>query len=58
MVGVQAAICIPQYTIIFKYDLKVQPYQAALSYKHQTLMDASVEAIYGDIVLKFKHFLV
>ena len=53
MVGSQAAIYIPQYNMIVKYDLKVYSDQAAMSYKHQTLMDASVEAVYGDIVLKF-----
>ena len=58
MVGSQSIVGTPQYNIIVKYDLMVQADQAAMPYKHQTLMDASVEAVYGDIVLKFKKLLV
>ena len=58
MVGDQASVCIHQYYMIVKYDLKRYADQAALPYKYQTLMYASVEALYGDIVLKFKKFPV
>ena len=44
--------------MIITYDLKGYADQAALPDEQQTLMDASVEAAYGDIVLKFKKFLV
>ena len=58
MVGAQAVVGIPHYCMIVKYDLKGFSDQAALPDEHQTLMDAFVEAIYSDIVLKFKKFLV
>ena len=58
MVGYQYIVGIPQYNIIVKYDLKVFSYQAALTDKQHTLVDASAEAVYGDIVLNFKKFLV
>ena len=44
--------------MIVKYDLKGYAYQAALPDKQQTIVDDSVEAVDGDIVLKFKKFLV
>ena len=44
--------------MIVKYDLKGYYDQAALPDRQQTLMDASVEAADGDIVLKFNSFLV
>ena len=58
VIGAQAVIGIPQYNIIFQYDLKGQAEKEALPYEHHALMDASVEAIDGDIVLKFKKFLL
>ena len=58
MVGAQAVIGIPQYNMIVKYHLKGCSNQAALPDKRQTLMDASGESIYGDVVLKFKKLLV
>ena len=58
VIGAQAVIGIPQYNIIFQYDLKGQAEQVALPDEHHALMDASVEAIDGDIVLKFKKFLL
>ena len=58
MVEAQAVVGIPQYKMIVKYDLKVYADQVELPDEHQTLMDASIEAIDGDIVLKFKKFLV
>ena len=58
MVGAEASVVIPQYYIIVRYDLKGYSDQAALPDKHHTLMDASVGAVDGDIVLKFKNFLV
>ena len=58
MVGYQADIVIPQYNMIVKYDLKGYSDQAELPEKQQTLMDSYVEAVDGDIVLKFKKFLV
>ena len=58
MVGSQAAIGIHQYNMIVKYELKGYSDQEALPYEQQTLMDASVEAVYGDIVLKFNKFPV
>ena len=57
MVGAQARVGIPQYNMIVKYDLKVYTDQAALDEEHQTLMDASVEAVDGDILLNFKRSL-
>ena len=44
--------------MIVMHDLKGYSDQAALPYKHQTLMDDSVEVVDGNIVLKFKKFLV
>ena len=40
--------------MIVKYDLKGYSDQAALLEKQQTLIDASVESVDGDIALKFK----
>ena len=57
MFGSQAGVGIPQYNMIVKYDLKGYNYQAALPDEHHTLMDASVEAVDGNIVLNFKSFL-
>ena len=58
MFGSKAVVVIPQYSMIFKYYLKGYSKQAALTDKHQTLMGASVEAVDGDIVLKFNKFLL
>ena len=58
MFGAQDIVGIPQYNMIVKYDLKGYAEQSALPDKYQTLMDASVESVDGDIVLKFKKFLV
>ena len=58
MVGAQVVLGIPQYYMIVKYDLKVYTDQATLTYEQQTLIDASVEVVYGDIFLKFKNFLL
>ena len=58
MVVSQSVVCIPQYDMIVKYYLKGYADQEALMDKQQTPMDASVEAIDGDIVLKFNKFLV
>ena len=58
MVVAQAVLVIPQYNMLVKYDLKVYADQEALPDEQQTLMDASVENVYGDIVLKLKKFLV
>ena len=58
MVGYQAAVVIPQYKMIVKYDLKGYADQGALPEEHQKLMDTYVEAVDGDIVLKFKILLV
>ena len=44
--------------MLVKYDLKGYADQTALPYKQQILMDASIEAVDGEIVLKFKKFLV
>ena len=43
--------------MLVKYDLKGYDDQAALPDKQQTLMDASVEDVYGEIVLNFKKFV-
>ena len=58
MVGAQAIVGIPQYNMAVKYELKGYANQSALPEEQQTLMDASVESVDGDIVLKFKKFLV
>ena len=58
MVGDQAVIGIYNYYMIFKSGLKGYSDQVALPYKHQKFMDASVEAIDDDIVLKFKNLLI
>ena len=58
MVGSQDVVGIPKYNMIVKYDLMGYADQAALPNKLQTLMDASVETVYGYIVLKFKKLLV
>ena len=44
--------------MIVKYYFKGYVYQADLMDEHQTLVYAYVEAIYGEIVLKFKTFLL
>ena len=44
--------------MIVKYYISGYNYQAELPEKQQTLMDSYVEAVDGDIVLKFKKFLV
>ena len=44
--------------MIVKNDIKGYSYQSALMEKNETLMDASVEAVDGYIVPKFKKFLV
>ena len=44
--------------MIVNYDPKGNYDQASLKDKQQTLMDASVEAVDGEIVLKLKKFLV
>ena len=58
VVGAQSILGVPQYNMIFKYDFKVYDDQAVLPDKQQTLMDASVEAVDGNIVLNFKKILV
>ena len=58
MVGAQAALCIPQYYMLVKYDLKGYSEQAALPDEYHSLIDVSVEAVDGEIVLKFQKFLV
>ena len=58
MFGAQAVIVIPQYNMIVKYELKGYADQAVLPEKYHTLIDDSVEAVDGDIVLKFKNFLL
>ena len=58
MFGSQAVVGIPQHNMIVRYDLKGYVDQAALWYEHQTLMDASIEALDGDIDLNFKKFLL
>ena len=56
--GAQYVVDIPQNNMILKYDLKGYADKEALPDINQTLMDASVETVDGDIVLKFKNFLV
>ena len=58
MFGAHLAVGIPQYNMILKYDLKGYTDQGALTDEQQTLMDDYVEAVDGDIVLKFKKLLV
>ena len=58
MVGAQSVVGIPQYNIIFNYEPTEYSDQADLTEKQQTLMDASVESVDGDIVLKYKKLLV
>ena len=58
VVGSQTIIGIPQYNMIVKYDLKGYSDQALLPDEQQTLMDASIEALDGVIVLNFKKFLL
>ena len=58
MVGAQSVVRIPQNNMIVKDDLKGYSDQAELPDKHQIIMDASIESVDGDIVLKFKKFLV
>ena len=58
MFGDQASFGIPRYTMSVKYDLNVYTEKSALPDEQQTLMDISVEAVDGDIVLEFKKFLV
>ena len=54
MIGAQAAVGIPQYNTIVKYDLKGCADQEALPYGHKILVDASIESAYSEIVFKFK----
>ena len=58
MVEDQAFIGIYNYYMIFKSGLNGYSDQVALPDKHQKFMDASVEAIDDDIVLKFKNLLI
>ena len=58
MVGAQTSICIPQYNMIIKYDIKGYADQSELLEKKQTLIYASVEAVDGEIFLKLKNFLL
>ena len=58
MVGDQAFIGITQYNMIFKYNLEGYSDQPALPDEQHTLMDDSVEAVYGEILIKFKKLLV
>ena len=58
IVGSQFVVGIPQYNMIVKYYLKGHADQAALTDEQQTLVDAYFEAVDGNIVLKFKKFLV
>ena len=44
--------------MIVKYDRKGYSDQGTLLDEHQTTMNDSVEAVNGDIVLKFKKFLL
>ena len=53
MVGSWVVSGISQYYMIVKYELKGYGDQSALPNKHQTLIHASVEAVEGDIGLKF-----
>ena len=57
-VGAQVVVGIPKYNMIVNYGLKGYADQAALPYEHQALINYSVEAVDGDMVLKFKKFLV
>ena len=54
----QYIVNIPQYNMIVKYDLNLYYDQSALPDKQKTLMDASIESVYGDIVIKSKKLLV
>ena len=56
MFGAQDIVGIPQYYMLVKYELKGYSDQAALPDKQQTIMDASFEAVDGDIVLKLNNF--
>ena len=58
VVGYQAVVGIPQYNIIVKYDLMGYSDQIALLDEQQTLVNASVEAVDGDIVIKLKNLLL
>ena len=58
MVGAQSFIGIPQYNMTIKYDPNVYSDQAVLADTQKTVMDDSVDYLDGDIVLKFKNFLV
>ena len=58
MTGSHVVVGIPQCNVIVKYDLMGYADQVALRDEHKTLMDASVEAVDDDKVLKFKKFLV
>ena len=44
--------------MIVKYDFRVNSEQSLLLYEQQKFMDTSIEAVDGDIVLKFNKFLV
>ena len=56
MVGVQAIVGIPQYNMIVMYDLKGYADQSTLPYEQKTLMDDSVEAVDGDIVINSRRY--
>ena len=58
MFGSKAVVVIPQYSMIFKYYLKGYADQSALPDEQQRIVDDYVEDVDGDIVLKFKKFLV
>ena len=58
MVGAKAVAVIPHYYMIVKYVLKGYDDQVALLEKQKTRMDASIEALDGDMVLNFKMFLL
>ena len=58
IVGSWYIVGIPQHNIIVNYDINGYSYQVALPDKQQTLKDASVEAVDGDIVLNFKKLLL
>ena len=58
MVGAQAFVGIPQYNTTVKYKLNGYAEQAEMLDEQKTLMNDFVEAVYGDIVIKFKKSLV
>ena len=58
MVVAHSVVGIPQYNMIVKYELKGCAKQADLMEEQQTIVDTSIETLYGDIVLNFKKLLV